>query len=115
MLYTINYAGHFKLTTPQSIIETVINLVVSIIGVQFWGIYGVLLGTIIALFYRTNDIIIYANTKILKGSPVKTYFIYAVNICMMLVLQYFFNVFTINIFGFVASLLKVFKLDFILC
>ena len=102
MLYTINYAGHFKLTTPQSIIETIINLVVSIIGVQFWGIYGVLLGTIIALFYRTNDIIIYANTKILKRSPVKTYFIYAVNICMMLILQYFFNVFTINIFSWTS-------------
>lgn len=92
MLKTINYAGHFKLTTPQTIIETIINLIVSIVGVFLWGIYGVLLGTIAALIYRTNDIIIYSNVKLLKRSPLKTYLIYVVNIIMFLFLQAFFFV-----------------------
>ena len=69
MLYTINYAGHFKQTVPQTIAESVINLVVSLIGVVYLGIYGVLLGTVIALLYRTNDIIIYSNKKILNRPP----------------------------------------------
>ncbi len=69
----ITIAGHAKATQWRSAAEAVINLTSSIILVQWIGIYGVLLGTIIALLYRTNDIIIYANKKILKRSPVKTY------------------------------------------
>ncbi len=96
MLFTINYAGHFKLTTPQTIIETIINLIVSLIGVRFWGIYGVLLGTIVALIYRTNDIIIYANTRILKRKPVKTYLVYILDSVMFIILQYLFKTFGIE-------------------
>lgn len=79
MLNTINYAGHFKLTLPQTIIETTVNLVVSLIAVSIFGIYGVLLGTIVALVYRTIDIIIYANKRILNRLPWKTFGIYAIN------------------------------------
>lgn len=90
MLYTINYAGHFKLTTPQTVIETVINLVVSLICVKFFGIYGVLIGTVVALLYRSNDIILYSNIKILKRSPLKTYCIYLLCIGTLVVLQFLY-------------------------
>ncbi len=69
----ITISGHAKATQLRSIIEAVINLVVSIILANLIGIYGVLLGTIVALLYRSNDIIIYANKKILKRSPFCTY------------------------------------------
>ncbi len=69
----INFAGHFKKTQNRAIIEAGINLVTSIIGVQFIGIYGVLLGTILALLYRTNDMIIYTSKYILKRSCRITY------------------------------------------
>jgi O-antigen/teichoic acid export membrane protein len=82
MLYTINYAGHFKKTAPQTIVEATINVSLSLIGVYLFGIYGVLLGTIGALLYRTNDVIIYSNVKILKRSPKMTYLIHLVNIAV---------------------------------
>ena len=69
----IEYAGHFKLTQNRSIIESIINISVSMICVFKFGIYGVLIGTIVALFYRTNDMIIYAAKNLLKRSPVHTY------------------------------------------
>ena len=69
----ITISGHAKETQVRSIIEAAINLVASIVLVNFIGIYGVLLGTIVALLYRTNDIIIYANKKILHRSPWLTY------------------------------------------
>lgn len=47
------------------------------------GIYGVLLGTIVALLYRTIDINYYANRKILSRSPIKTFCIFGLN-CMIL-------------------------------
>lgn len=68
----INIAQHFEDTKWRSIIESVINLTVSIICVIRFGVYGVLIGTIAALLYRTNDMIIYA-AGILKRSCWITY------------------------------------------
>lgn len=91
MLHTINYAGHFRQTLPQSIFESVINLTVSLIFVFRFGIYGVLCGTIAALLYRTNDIIIYANRKILNRTPWKTYSIHLINLVVFIFLQLVFG------------------------
>lgn len=68
----IQIAQHFSETKWQTILEAVINLLVSIMCVQLYGIYGVLLGTIAALLYRTNDMIIYA-AKLLGRSSWITY------------------------------------------
>lgn len=69
----IAISGHARNTQINTIIEAVLNLTASLIFVQFWGVHGVLYGTIVALLYRTNDVIIYANMKILKRKPFKTY------------------------------------------
>lgn len=69
----IEYAGHFKLTQNRSVIESVINITVSLVSAHFWGIYGVLFGTIAALMYRTNDMILYASKNLLKRSARITY------------------------------------------
>ena len=82
---TINFAEHFKLTQNRSIIEAVINVIVSLACVIRFGIYGVLLGTIAALLYRTNDMIIYANKEILQRSPWKTYRRWLVNLALFIV------------------------------
>lgn len=81
----IKFAGHFKQTQLRTVLESAINLIVSLIGVHYFGIYGVLFGTIAALLYRTNDMIIYANRKILNRSPWKTYRRWIVNILLFLV------------------------------
>lgn len=69
----ITISGHAKATQWRSLLEAGINLAVSIVAVNFIGIYGVLIGTIVALLYRFNDIVIYANKKILHRNPIKTY------------------------------------------
>lgn len=81
----INFAGHFKQTQIRSIIESVINVTVSLVLVYNIGIYGVLLGTIVALFYRTNDVIIYANWNILGRKPWKTYRRWIQNLIVMII------------------------------
>lgn len=80
----IEYAGHFKQTQWRSILESCINLTVSFIAVFKFGIYGVLIGTIAALLYRTNDMIIYANKKILHRSPWKTYRRWLLNLALFI-------------------------------
>lgn len=69
----IGFAGKFKETQWRAWLETIINLVVSFVCVFQFGIYGVLAGTIAALLYRANDIIIYANKVVLNRSPWPTY------------------------------------------
>ena len=54
----ISFAGKFKETQWRAWLETIINLAVSFACVFRFGIYGVLFGTIAALLYRANDIII---------------------------------------------------------
>ena len=87
----INFAGHFQQTQWRSVLESAINLTVSIFLVSKIGIYGVLLGTIAALLYRTNDIIIYTNRKILNRSPWKTYRRWGVNMGLMIALVWWLS------------------------
>lgn len=75
---------HARQTMNRAIIEATINIVISVAAVQFVGIYGVLLGTIAALLYRTNDFILYANRKILKRSPKKEYVLVLTNFVVFL-------------------------------
>ncbi|MCQ2437366.1 MAG: sugar isomerase [Clostridia bacterium] len=80
----INFGQHFKQTQWRAVLESVINLTVSLFCVVRFGIYGVLFGTIAALLYRTNDMIIYANRRILDRSPFKTYRRWFVNTAVMI-------------------------------
>lgn len=88
---TVGIAGHFRQTLPFAILESTINLTVSLVGVYFWGIYGVLLGTVAALTYRTNRLILYANHVLLERSAWKTYAIYGVNIVSFALTQLLFR------------------------
>lgn len=78
----INIAGHFKNTQYRSLFESLINVVVSLLAVRQWGIYGVLIGTIAALIYRVNDVILYTNKKILMRSAWITYQRWLVNVAV---------------------------------
>jgi len=80
----INIAGHFRKTQYRSIIESTINVVMSLICVSKFGIYGVLIGTITALLYRTNDIIIYTSKHILNRGSLITYKRWVINIVLFL-------------------------------
>lgn len=77
----INIAQKFEDTKWRSVLESAINLSVSIVLTARMGIYGVLLGTIAALLYRTNDMIIYA-ARILKRSPWITYRRWLINLAI---------------------------------
>ena len=68
----ISISQHFEDTKWRSVLESCINVCVSIICVMRFGIYGVLIGTIAALLYRTNDMILFAS-EILKRSCWTTY------------------------------------------
>lgn len=68
----ISYAAHFKQTQWSAVIECIINIVISVIGVWKFGIYGVLFGSIISAAYRTIYMIFYCYKNILFDHPWRT-------------------------------------------
>lgn len=65
----VTAAGHFRETQYRALLESAINITTSLIFVQYWGIVGVLLGSVCSYSYRTLDFIIYTSKHILQQSP----------------------------------------------
>lgn len=106
VLNVISYAGHFKQTQWRSLLESAINLAASIILVFKFEIYGVLLGTVIALIYRDNDIILYTNHKLLNRSAWNSYKIWLVNIAFSTAMIIIFNQIPFNLGSYIPLFLS---------
>ncbi|MEH7011476.1 polysaccharide biosynthesis C-terminal domain-containing protein, partial [Neobacillus niacini] len=107
----INIAGHFKETKNRSIFEAIINLVCSLLLVNILGIYGVLIGTILALLYRSADMIFYSSKNILYRKSWVTFRRWLINIGLFLVLIFISETLKIN----PSSYLEIFLLAVLLC
>lgn len=59
-------AGHYKETQWSAIIEACINIVISIIVVNKYGLVGVAVGTLIAMIYRTCYLAFYLRKNIIN-------------------------------------------------
>ncbi len=59
-------AGHYKQTRNGAFAEAIINVAVSAVGVYFWGIVGVALGTLVAMLFRTVQYAWYLSKNILE-------------------------------------------------
>ncbi len=81
-------AGHAKQTAKRSLLEMSLNIIISVVLVQFIGIYGVLVGSFASLFYRANDMIIYTNIKIFKRKPWKEYKVWGSNLLLFATVVY---------------------------
>ncbi len=65
-LCLVQGAGHYKETKPAAIIEAVMNIVISVVLVQFIGIVGVAVGTLVANIYRSYQYAFYIDKNIVK-------------------------------------------------
>ncbi|MFK9117577.1 polysaccharide biosynthesis C-terminal domain-containing protein [Peribacillus frigoritolerans] len=61
-------AGHFKQTRNGAFIEALINILLSVVLVNFYGLVGVAIGTLCAMLFRTLQYIYYLSTNILNRS-----------------------------------------------
>lgn len=99
MMRTISVAGHFQKTQWRAVAEAIINLVASVVAIivckhffgDVGGLYGALIGTVIAMLYRTIDMNVYANIKILNRAPTKTFLVMITNIALFIVVAFFFK------------------------
>lgn len=59
-------AGHYKETQASAILEAGINVIVSVILVNWYGLYGVAIGTLVAMLYRSCYLAYYLSKAILN-------------------------------------------------
>lgn len=63
---TITVSGYFEQTKKHAVIESILNLCISVVSVWKFGMIGVLFGTAVAFLYRCIVAIRFANRKILN-------------------------------------------------
>ena len=59
-------AGHYKQTQSNYIIAMILNIVISVATVWFWGLIGVAIGTLVAMIYQTVWMAWYDSKNIIK-------------------------------------------------
>lgn len=85
-------AGHIKQVTKYAYIEAVLNIVISIVLVNKYGLIGVAIGTTIAMLYRTLMQVFYLRNHIMYRSIkifVKNMTINMITICLALIICFF--------------------------
>ncbi len=102
----IEYAGHFENTRSHALWEMIINIVVTVVAIYYFGICGAIFGTICALVYRSIVTIAYSNLKVLERSTFHTYKCWLVNGGVFAVIMLVFYVDTFSGYSFVRLLLS---------
>ncbi len=59
-------AGHYKETKLQTLFQALLNIVASVVLAQFYGMVGVLMGSVLSNLYRVIDLIIYIPKNVTK-------------------------------------------------
>lgn len=111
----ITFAGHFKQMQPSSIAEAVINIVISCILVRKIGIYGVLIGTIVAFLPIVFYVIYYANKNILHRSQWHTYKLWISNSVVLALSCLVFRFFNLTATSIPAFFLKAIPCGLVVC
>ena len=75
-------AGHYKQTRNGAIMEAVINIAVSVVGVIWFGLSGVALGTLCAMIFRTVQYVLYLSRNIMNRDV--KYFLMHAGLCFLI-------------------------------
>ncbi len=67
-------SGHFKQTRNGAFTEAIFNILISLFLVHFYGIVGVVIGTVVAMLFRTTQYVVYLKKHILMYDT-KIYFV----------------------------------------
>ncbi len=94
----ISAAGHFKQTKIHGYIESILNVVISILLLKPLGLVGIAIGTLIGMSYRLIASIYYINKSILKLNLLKLIKRYAVNLFVIAIFIFLisYNPYNIN-------------------
>lgn len=64
----VDTSGHFKQTKNAAIVEAVVNLLLSVVFVNAFGLIGIAIGFLVATLIRTLHFVVYSDKNFLRGS-----------------------------------------------
>ena len=110
-------AGHYKQTQHNYIIAALLNIIISIITVKFYGLIGVAIGTLVAMFYQTVWMAFYISKNINKW-PFKTFlkrlFVDIIEVSVIIICTIFIKMPTTSYLGWLILALEVFSIAIII-
>lgn len=102
--------GHYKQTQSNYIVAAILNIVISIIGVKFWGLVGVALGSLVAMGYQTVWMAFYNSQNFIHW-PMRSFwkqvFIDFLTLIVGVFLTWNFSLGAVNYLGWFVLALKV--------
>lgn len=104
--HVLEYSGKFEETRSHAIWEMIINIAVSIVSILKWGICGAIIGTIVALLYRSAMMLYYSNKKVLARGMFNTYKFWIVNGAVFATLMAIFFVDSFSGLSFIRLFIK---------
>ena len=104
--HVLEYSGKFEETRSHAIWEMIINIAVSIVSILKWGICGAIIGTIVALLYRSAMMIYYSIKKVLARGMFNTYKFWIVNGAVFATLMAIFFVDSFSGLSFIRLFIK---------
>lgn len=102
-------AGRYKETQIGAFVEAGLNILLSVVFVNFWGISGVVIATIIATFFRLIDYVIYLRKDIINRKIsvfVKRFIVTFISAISVILACVFIPFFPIN--NYLAWVMKAF-------
>ena len=102
-------SGHFKQTQINYIVAACINLGISVIAVNIWGLEGVALGTMAAMFYQMIYMMQYDSKVLLKRSSWIIVKRLVIDIAILALIILVFQVTNIRVEELFKAVLNVFK------
>lgn len=109
--------GHYKQTQSNYLIAAALNIIISIMAVRTWGLIGVAIGTVIAMFYQTVWMAWYDSKNLIKW-PFKRFLKQIfVDVLIVVLLHLFINIpvteawFRIKSLYYVSWLVLAFKIS----
>lgn len=109
MQQVLNIAGKFDDTKHQAVMEMSINIVVSLLATLKFGMIGCLLGTIAALLYRNNALILFVTKKVLFKSPWQNYKRILANLLTAVIILFFIGTEQCNAGSYISVILCAIK------
>ena len=101
----VNASGHFKQTKKYAVVEMLLNIIGQLIFIPIFGIYGALIGCLLAVVYRTCNFIWYTNKYLLQIKHIRAIRRIVVFAITSLMLCYLSTFIDISTSGYLAWLL----------
>lgn len=111
--YMIQAAGHFKQTQNSAMIEVILNVLLSVGFVKFFGLVGVGIAAAAAMVYRTVYFVLYLSRHILhrnKAKFLKNVFVDILSCVVMILSTMWIDMGSVTYISWIAMAFKVFAI-----